>query len=386
MAVKQVADTSLRFEPLWVRVDRNRLKLALFVSMFVGGSAALLSLALVAVPGYLIAWGLGAVQVIEGTVWIARLPWVVLATFGGLLAIGGLLAAIQLANAEDWVRSRFRAVPLEPDRWTGTTSAVEDMSIAAGLGAPPALLVLDSDAINACAIGTSRRRPTIGVTRGFLSELDEGEQRAVLATLVARIGAGDILFGTALAALLGPLKAVRGSGQAVSGAGACLSGGCGDGCNGCGNLDGCGNGCGDGCSSLGDIGDLTDSDSAGGCLVVIGVGVFLAVVAAVTYGAVLTAAWIVTLWGRALDRQSYEKADAEGMLLLKDPKPMLSALTKTIAASNTVGDGDFSYDGIFYVPTSGTTRIEPDERRRLDRLREVLGVEGAQADASAPPR
>ncbi len=106
---------------------------------------------------------------------------------------------------------------------------------------------------------------------------------------------------------------------------------------------------------------------------------FIALVIAVTYLAVITAAWIVTLWGRMLNRASYEKADAEGMLLLKDPSPMISALRKAIRSSTEVADGDQSYDGIFYAPTSGTERVEAAERRRFDRLCEVLGVDGMQA-------
>jgi hypothetical protein len=108
-------------------------------------------------------------------------------------------------------------------------------------------------------------------------------------------------------------------------------------------------------------------------------------VIAVTYLAVLTAAWIVTLWGRALNRLSYEKADAEGMLLLKDPQPMISALRKAIASSTLVSEADQSYDGIFYASTSGTPRIERAERRRFERLCEVLGVEGMQATLEEPP-
>jgi hypothetical protein len=68
------------------------------------------------------------------------------------------------------------------------------------------------------------------------------------------------------------------------------------------------------------------------------------------------------------------------MLLLKDPAPMLSALRKAIRSSTQVADGDQSYDGIFYASTSGTARIERSERRRFERLREVLGVDGLQAD------
>jgi hypothetical protein len=74
------------------------------------------------------------------------------------------------------------------------------------------------------------------------------------------------------------------------------------------------------------------------------------------------------------------------MLLLKDPAAMLSALGRAIASDTTILDGDPSYDGIFYTPTSGTPRVERNEQRRLRRLAEVLGVEGAIALTDpAPP-
>jgi hypothetical protein len=192
-----------------------------------------------------------------------------------------------------------------------------------------------------------------------------------MATLVARIVAGDIMFGTALAALMGPIKAIRESRKGAGGAAAGATDGCTDpGCS-----SGCGDGCGDGCLDVG------SGDDALGCL---GVVLFIALVIAVTYLAVLIAAWIVTLWGRALNRTSYEKADAEGMLLLKNPAPMLSALKRAIRSSNLVAEGDQSYDGIFYASTSGTPRIEKAERRRYERLAEVLGVEGLAANLDAP--
>ena len=99
-----------------------------------------------------------------------------------------------------------------------------------------------------------------------------------------------------------------------------------------------------------------------------------------TYAAVVSAAWLVTFWGRALHRTGLEKADAEGMLLLRDPAPMLSALRKAITSSNEIADGDPSYDGIFYAPTSGKPGVEKVERRRYDRLRQVLGIEGLAAE------
>ena len=250
------------------------------------------------------------------------------------------------------------------------------MALAAGLSAPPSVLVLAEQGENAFALGTARKRAVVGVTEGMLRHFTADELRAVAATLIARITAGDIMFATALAALMGPVQAIRGSrkGAGVAATGCanagCSNPGCGD--PGCGNAGGCI-----------DIGDL-DSDSAGGCMGAIGIALFIAFVIAVTYVALLIASWIVTLWGRALQRTSYEKADAEGMLLLKDPTPMISALRKAILSSNLVANGDQSYDGIFYSSTSGTPKVERAERRRFERLCEVLGVEGLTASLDAP--
>lgn len=351
-------------QPLWIRVDQNRVKLALFVVFFVAGSAVLLSVAFIGVPGVLIGSVLASGDDVSAMSYWSGLLRVYLGTLGVMLVVGALMAAVQLANAEDWVRNRFSASDLPPAESPGLASAVHDMTIAAGLAETPRLLLLDSDSVNACAIGMSRKRPVIGVTRGLLAALDPGEQRAVLATLVARIRGGDILIGTALAALMGPLKAIRES-QGVAG---WAASGCADaGCSGGSLID-------EGC------GCLFDSDSAAGCAGGLAVAVFAAVVVALTYLAVVSAAWLVTVWGRAIHRTSHEKADAEGMLLLKDPAPMLSALRVAITSSNRVADGDASYDGIFYVPTSGKPAIERSERRRFDRLREVLGTEGLASE------
>lgn len=364
-----------RVQPLWARVDANRTKLAVFVVAFIFGSALLLALALVALPWALIGWAGLAVGMLTGA--DAFWSWYAIAVGGAFaffLISGSLIAAIQLSNAEDWVRNRFSGSPLEPDAEPILESTLADMALAAGLSATPSVLVLDEDGANAFAIGTIRKRAVIGVTRGMLAAFSEDELRAVMATLVARIVAGDIMFGTALAALMGPIKAIRESRATAGGVAAgCADAGCSD--PGCGNA-----GCvgADGCTDIG--GD----DNGAGFLGVIAVIVFFVVVAVITYGALITAAWIVTVWGRALNRTSYEKADAEGMLLLKDPGPMISALRKAILSATTVGSQDQSYDGIFYAPTSGTPHVERAERRRFERLAEVLGVDGLAATLDDP--
>lgn len=377
---------SLRFrpEPLWVRVDRNRAKIVWFVVLFVSGSALLLSAALVGVPGVLIGLAGSATGAVDPVTYVPDLLMALVISVCVLLAGGTVASAVQLANAEDWVRNRFKGAAAPAGSHPGFEAVVAEMALAAGLSEPPAVVVLDTPVVNAYALGASRSKPTIGVTQGLLAALTTDEQRAVVAALVARVLSGDILFATALAALMGPLKLIRGSGRALIEGG----GGCADGC--------AGSGCADGCSGIGDAGDgcgclfdaLDDTDSGGGCLAAAGVAVFMVVVAVITYVAVVGAAWLVTLWGRLLHRTAYEKADAEGMLLLKDPSAMLSALRKAMASDTTIADGDLSYDGIFYTPTSGTPKVERAEARRFKRLAEVLGVEGvaAMAGMGAEPR
>jgi Zn-dependent protease with chaperone function len=348
-------------------------KLAVFVAAFVAGSAVLLAATMIALPGYLLAWGATPVDYGDSAAWYAAMPTVIGIAFLLMVLIGGLLAAVQLSNSEDWVRSRFKGRDPAPGEAGSLKTALEEMSLAAGLPKAPRLIVLPGDTVNAFAIGTRRTDPAIGVTEGLLARLDENEERAVVAVLVARIIAGDIMFGTALAALMGPLKTIRDSGK-WGADGGCIQNGCaslGDGWS----PKGCGDGCG-GCISV-------DDDDAAHLIVVL---LFFFLVAVITYTAVVVAAWIVTIWGRALHRTSYEKADAEGMLLLKDPQAMLSALGKSMTESNELLDGDPSYDGILYAATSGNKAVSKSERRRFRRLAEVLGVDGAQAEMSFSAR
>lgn len=184
-----------RPQPLWVRVDRNRVKLGVFVVLFVVGSALLLTSALVAVPG-----GLFGLAYTADEPWVAEWYWsdfrlVLGIAFGVLVAAGAIASAVQLANAEDWVRNRFKGTVAKRGEYPHLERAVQEMAIAAGLPEAPGIVVLETPTINAYALGTMRSKATIGATRGFLESVPPDEQRAVVAALVARVRSGDILFG-----------------------------------------------------------------------------------------------------------------------------------------------------------------------------------------------
>ena len=68
---------------------------------------------------------------------------------------------------------------------------VQEMAIAAGMPAPKIMLI-DSRAANAAAIGTSPNDARIVITRGMLDRLTRDELEGALAHLVASIGNGDL--------------------------------------------------------------------------------------------------------------------------------------------------------------------------------------------------
>jgi Zn-dependent protease with chaperone function len=72
-----------------------------------------------------------------------------------------------------------------------TVNVVEEMAVAAGVPAPP-VRVIDSEKVNAVAIGLTVNTATVLVTSGFLEVLDRDERQAIIAHLVGSIGNGDL--------------------------------------------------------------------------------------------------------------------------------------------------------------------------------------------------
>ena len=72
-----------------------------------------------------------------------------------------------------------------------TVNVVGEMAVAAGVPAPP-VRVIDSDKVNAVAIGLTTDSATVLVASGFLDALDRDERQAIIAHLVGSIGNGDL--------------------------------------------------------------------------------------------------------------------------------------------------------------------------------------------------
>ncbi len=334
-----------KIEPLWRRVDRNRVKfvaltLAYIVSVagFFTVIAVLIALALPFLSGnpYAALTGLAYARI------VARVVFVVAA---GACAIW---VAVQMARSERSLLARLDARRSPQGEDLATKGALKDMAIAAGFEHAPQLHVIDTANVNALALGRSPDRAVIGVTRGFIDKLSADDQRAVFANLMARIVSLDTLWATAVSALAGPIWALkeyefRAQERPVLHV--------------------------NGREVTRDEVLLATGRARLGAPPLLG-WVFL-------YGAVVVVTELLAWWHQESAWGAAEKADAEGMLLLKDPRAMLDALQHVLDRNNHVPTAGDAYSQLFFCWSGFGFAPEDDpEYRRIWRLKEVLGTEG----------
>lgn len=331
-------------EPLWDRIDRNRTKVAIFLVLFVlttGASTALLTAIAMFLTGVVL------VGPASTPVFFAAIPWVSLAAMLAACLGTAAYAARMMTHAERRLLRRFGAVRVETGESLEAKSALYDMALATGYEYPPPLWVIDGcDRINAFALGLDERSAAVGVTRGFLERLDAGEMRAVFANLMSRVRSGDTLWATAVSAIMGPIWKLRERQFRNEDEGD------------------------DGLFGARQESPFLSRDRAGGQLIYV---VLFAV-------AVIVTELLMQGHERAA-RVAAEKADAEGMLLLKDPREMLRGLGTVLEANNTVLAAGEAYSMLFYCWAGFGFAPEDDpEMERVSRLREVLGPEGMVED------
>jgi len=343
-----------RIEPLWDRVDRNRVELALFVLLFLVSSAigmdVLLGVALLGVfllgasPGWWtqVAANLGSVFLVSSLV---------------AMAVAAGYAGWALTRSEKWLLERLDAVLVPLGEMLPTKHALKDMAIAAGYEVAPALYLMETSNVNAFVFAHSHRRAVVGVTRGFVERLAVDEQRAVFASLVARLRQGDTMWATGVTALMRPLWALSERSWRDDTENHRLLG-----------------------SSAEDWErkSIPLADAAGQATV----GILWLLAVAWVFVVVST---LILAGHQSLHLRHSEKSDAEGMLLLKDPHSMLRALEKCVRFNNFVPGAGPGYALLFFCYTGDSTDdAEDPEMRRVARLREVLGVEGMAPPAVRP--
>jgi Zn-dependent protease with chaperone function len=326
------------FEPLWERIDRNRRRYWILVATYVVVTSAALVfvvwLSVLFVPD--IAWTAG------------RLATVALLTVAGV----ALYTLYALGNSEKVVLRRVGAGIVGPGQQLETKRALHDMSIAAGLDGSPPLYLIDSPAVNAMVVGRTPETGALAVTRGLAAQLDLDEERAVYAHLLSRLNARDLAWATVSTVLMHPLWVWKKSyydvvpfrevTSPVQQAATTYR------------------------PSPRDPGvPMGTTDMQGDTCMLFP-----------PYLVAVVVAHYLMAGQRRSQLYSAEFADAAGLLLLKDPQPMVSALQKIVRAENYVKGCGGQYAQFFYAWTgelSSNDEGDP-EYRRLVRLKQTLGA------------
>lgn len=212
---------------------------------------------------------------------------------------------------------------------------VEEVSIAAGR-TPPAVYVIETDALNAFATGTSEKSATIGVTRGLLNTLNRDELQGVVAHEMGHIANLDTRYMTIVGVTVGLIALVsdlilRGTRWGVGG--------------------------------------RRSSDSKGGGLAVVLMIVLLVVA--------ILAPLAANLVRMAVSRQREYLADATSVRFTRNPTGLISALQKIDAGANNFPGVSKATEHLFIINpvhkmtemTSALMATHPDTAARIERLR-----------------
>ncbi len=330
-----------RIETLWQRVDGNRVRFVVFTGLFVTIVSLLSSLVVALAVVVMMACVLSETDPAA----LSTLPYLAGGVFGlSLLGTTGWVV-FRLSRSERWLVKRLGARISLAGEFASAKGVLKDVSIAAGFQHSPQVYFIDSNRVNAFALGRSHDRAVVGITRGFVDRLTPDQQRAVFANLMARIVTLDTLWATAVSALMGPIWAMREQDLVRDDT--------------------------EFLESLGDqkaaLAPSTRVSSASSA----------AFASIAVYGVAVVVTEVLSWWHQKAAWMAAEKADAEGMMLLKDPRSMLSALEHVLDCNNHVTTAGDAYSQLFYCWAGFGFAPEDDpEYQRVAHLREVLGAEG----------
>jgi len=159
--------------------------------------------ALAALFGYLIGWVLEG-QLADSVPLISAIGLMAAAVMAGASVIW---SGISLAFGSNMVLAMADAKPIEKADAPQLFNVVEEMSIAAGVPMPK-VMVMETDALNAFATGTSTSNSAIVVTRGLLSTLNREELQGVVGHEMGHIANLDTRYMTVVGVTVGLIALV----------------------------------------------------------------------------------------------------------------------------------------------------------------------------------
>jgi len=159
--------------------------------------------AIAAVFGYLIGWALE--DEARDQLTAVSSAGVALAALMAAVSIGWSLLSLTFGNRI--VLSMADAKPIEKADAPQLYNVVEEMSLAAGVPMPK-VMVMETDALNAFATGTSTTNAVIVVTRGLLGALNRDELQGVVAHEMGHIANLDTRYMTVVGVTVGLIALV----------------------------------------------------------------------------------------------------------------------------------------------------------------------------------
>jgi heat shock protein HtpX len=165
---------------VWEQIRSNQIR---SVVLTIGMGALLIVL------GYVL--GLAFDSAIAGLV-IAILLW----------AIMSLIAYFQ---GDSILLQMHGAKKIGPDDHPRLYNVVEEMKIASGLEALPAVYIIDDPSLNAFAIGRDPKRAAVAITSGLLQKLNRDELQGVIAHEISHVKNRDVLLMAMCSILLGTI-------------------------------------------------------------------------------------------------------------------------------------------------------------------------------------
>jgi heat shock protein HtpX len=153
---------------------------------------------LAALFGYLIGWVLQS----EATDDVAPVSSFGVAAAGMMAAASIGWSGLSLAFGSRLVNAMAEAREIRKEDAPQLFNVVEEMSIAAGVPMPK-VRIMETDALNAFATGTSTSNASIAVTRGLLNTLNRDELQGVVAHEMAHIANLDTRYMTVVVVTVG---------------------------------------------------------------------------------------------------------------------------------------------------------------------------------------
>ncbi|HOE95087.1 MAG TPA: M48 family metallopeptidase [Candidatus Sumerlaeota bacterium] len=125
------------------------------------------------------------------------------------LAVFGVMTLVSLTAGEAILLKSMGARKLEtPAEARRLFNVVEEMTLAAGLPRRPDVYVLDTDSLNAFAVGRNPERAAVAVTIGLLRKLNRDELQGVVAHEIGHVRNLDIRFLTLAAVMMGSIALI----------------------------------------------------------------------------------------------------------------------------------------------------------------------------------